>query len=179
MSRVGMVPVEIPSGVDLTVGGSTVRVKGPKGELSRTFHERVKIEVEDNRAVVTRVDESRMSRSLHGLSRTLLANMVTGVVNGYQKELTVVGVGYRAQLRGSGLVMQLGFSHPVEIDAPEGITFESPQPTRIVIKGIDKQQVGQVAAEIRRIRPPEPYKGKGIRYKDEKVRRKAGKAGRI
>ena len=179
MSRVGMVPVEIPSGVDLTVDGSTVRVKGPKGELSRTFHERVKIEVEDNRAVVTRVDESRMSRSLHGLSRTLLANMVTGVVNGYQKELTVVGVGYRAQLRGSGLVMQLGFSHPVEIDAPEGIIFESPQPTRIVIKGIDKQQVGQVAAEIRRIRPPEPYKGKGIRYNDEKVRRKAGKAGRI
>ena len=179
MSRVGMVPVEIPSGVDLTVDGSTVRVKGPKGELSRTFHERVKIEVEDSRAVVTRVDESRMSRSLHGLSRTLLANMVTGVVNGYQKELTVVGVGYRAQLRGSGLVMQLGFSHPVEIDAPEGITFESPQPTRIVIKGIDKQQVGQVAAEIRRIRPPEPYKGKGIRYNDEKVRRKAGKAGRI
>ncbi len=179
MSRVGMVPVEIPSGVDLTVDGSTVRVKGPKGELSRTFHERVKIEVEDSRAVVTRVDESRMSRSLHGLSRTLLANMVTGVVNGYQKELTVVGVGYRAQLRGSGLVMQLGFSHPVEIDAPEGITFESPQLTRIVIKGIDKQQVGQVAAEIRRIRPPEPYKGKGIRYNDEKVRRKAGKAGRI
>ena len=179
MSRVGMAPVEIPSGVDLTVDGSTVRVKGPKGELSRTFHERVKIEVEDSRAVVTRVDESRMSRSLHGLSRTLLANMVTGVVNGYQKELTVVGVGYRAQLRGSGLVMQLGFSHPVEIDAPEGITFESPQPTRIVIKGIDKQQVGQVAAEIRRIRPPEPYKGKGIRYNDEKVRRKAGKAGRI
>ncbi len=179
MSRVGMVPVEIPSGVDLTVDGSTVRVKGPKGELSRTFHERVMIEVEDSRAVVTRVDESRMSRSLHGLSRTLLANMVTGVVNGYQKELTVVGVGYRAQLRGSGLVMQLGFSHPVEIDAPEGITFESSQPTRIVIKGIDKQQVGQVAAEIRRIRPPEPYKGKGIRYNDEKVRRKAGKAGRI
>ena len=179
MSRVGMAPVPIPPEVDLTVAGSDVVVKGPMGELSRTFHERVRIELDNGQAVVTRRDESRMSRSLHGLSRTLLSNMVTGVVKGYSKELTVVGVGYRALLRGPRLVLQVGYSHPVEIDPPEGITFESPQATRIIIKGIDKQQVGQVAAEIRRIRPPEPYKGKGIRYVDEKVRRKAGKAGRI
>ncbi len=179
MSRVGMVPIPIPAGVDLTVEGSAVRVKGPLGELSRTFHERVKIDVEENQARVTRLDESRMSRSLHGLSRTLLANMVTGVVSGYRKELTVVGVGYRAQSQGDRLVMQLGFSHPVEIEAPEGITFETPVLTRIIVKGIDKQKVGHIAADIRRVRPPEPYKGKGIRYVDEKVRRKAGKAGRI
>ncbi|MCE2526823.1 MAG: 50S ribosomal protein L6 [Actinomycetia bacterium] len=179
MSRVGMVPIPIPPDVNMTVNGADVVVKGPMGELSRTFHDRVKVDVHNGQALVTRRDESRISRSLHGLSRTLLANMVTGVVKGYSKELTVVGVGYRALLRGSKLVLQVGFSHPVEIDAPPGITFESPQATRIVIKGIDKQHVGQMAAEIRRIRPPEPYKGKGIRYLDEKVRRKAGKAGRI
>ena len=179
MSRVGIAPIPIPPEVNVTVDGPDVVVKGPKGELSRTFHERVKVELDNSRAVVTRRDESRMARSLHGLSRTLLANMVTGVVKGYTKELTVVGVGYRALLRGTKLVLQVGFSHPVEIDPPSGITFESPQATRIVIKGIDKQRVGQVAAEIRRLRPPEPYKGKGIRYVDEKVRRKAGKAGRI
>ena len=179
MSRVGMVPIPIPTEVDLKVEGSAVRVKGPMGELSRTFHERVKIDVEERQVLVTRLDESRMSRALHGLSRTLLANMVTGVVKGYQKELTVVGVGYRAQSQGDRLLMQLGFSHPVEIEAPEGITFETPAPTRIIVKGIDKQKVGHMAADIRRIRPPEPYKGKGIRYVDEKVRRKAGKAGRI
>ena len=179
MSRVGMVPIPIPTEVDLKVEGSAVRVKGPMGELSRTFHERVKIDVEESQVVVTRLDESRMSRALHGLSRTLLANMVTGVVKGYQKELTVVGVGYRAQSQGDRLLMQLGFSHPVEIEAPEGIIFETPAPTRIIVKGIDKQKVGHMAADIRRIRPPEPYKGKGIRYIDEKVRRKAGKAGRI
>lgn len=179
MSRVGIAPIRIPSEVDLTVDGPDVVVRGPMGELSRTFHERVKVEIDNGRAVVTRRDESRMARSLHGLSRTLLANMVTGVVKGYSKELTVVGVGYRALLRGSKLILQVGYSHPVEIDPPPGITFESPQATRIIIKGIDKQQVGQVAAEIRRIRPPEPYKGKGIRYIEEKVRRKAGKAGRI
>ncbi len=179
MSRVGMVPIPIPTEVDLKVEGSAVRVKGPMGELSRTFHERVKIDVEESQVLVTRLDESRMSRALHGLSRTLLANMVTGVVKGYQKELTVVGVGYRAQSQGDRLLMQLGFSHPVEIEAPEGIIFETPAPTRIIVKGIDKQKVGHMAADIRRIRPPEPYKGKGIRYVDEKVRRKAGKAGRI
>ena len=179
MSRVGMVPIPIPTEVDVKVEGSAVRVKGPMGELSRTFHERVKIDVEESQVLVTRLDESRMSRALHGLSRTLLANMVTGVVKGYQKELTVVGVGYRAQSQGDRLLMQLGFSHPVEIEAPEGIIFETPAPTRIIVKGIDKQKVGHMAADIRRIRPPEPYKGKGIRYVDEKVRRKAGKAGRI
>jgi large subunit ribosomal protein L6 len=174
-----MVPVPIPPEVELAVAGSDVVVKGPMGELSRTFHERVNVALENGHAVVTCRDESRFSRSLHGLSRTLLSNMVTGVVKGYSKELTVVGVGYRALLRGSTLVLQVGYSHPVEIDPPDGITFESPQATRIVVKGIDKQMVGQVAAEIRRVRPPEPYKGKGIRYLDEKVRRKAGKAGRI
>lgn len=179
MSRVGMAPIAIPVEVDLTVEGSAVVVKGPMGELARTFHERVRIDVSEGLALVNRIDESRMSRALHGLSRTLLANMVTGVLKGYQKELTVVGVGYRAQAQGNRLVMQLGFSHPVEIEAPEGITFETPAPTRIIVKGIDKQKVGQVAADIRRVRPPEPYKGKGIRYVDEKVRRKAGKAGRI
>ena len=175
MSRVGMAPVPIPAGVDLTVEGSWVVVKGPMGELSRTFHERVRIDISDSQALVTRLDESRMSRSLHGLSRTLLANMVTGVVQGYQKELTIVGVGYRAQSQGDRLVMQLGFSHPVEIAAPEGITFETPAPTRIIVKGIDKQKVGQVAAVLRGFRPPEPYKGKGVRYADEIVRRKEAK----
>ncbi len=179
MSRVGKNPIPLPTEVELKIDGTDVMVKGPKGELTRTFHDRMKIDVEQNQAVVTRRDESRMSRSLHGLSRTLLANMVTGVVKGYSKELTVVGVGYRALLRGPKLVLQVGYSHPVEVDPPDGITFESPQATRIVITGIDKQKVGQVAAEIRRIRPPEPYKGKGIRYADEKVRRKAGKAGRV
>ena len=179
MSRVGKAPVPLPSEVELRVNGSEVVVKGPMGQLSRTFHDRVRINVEESRARVTRRDESRMSRALHGLSRTLLANMVTGVMKGYSKELSVVGVGYRALLRGPKLVLQVGFSHPVEIDPPEGITFESPQATRVIVKGIDKQQVGQVAAEIRRVRPPEPYKGKGIRYVDEKVRRKAGKAGRV
>ena len=179
MSRVGKVPVPLPSEVELRVDGADVWVKGPMGELSRTFHDRVRIDVEEGRAVVTRRDESRMSRSLHGLSRTLLANMVTGVVKGYSKELNVVGVGYRALLRGPKLVLQVGYSHPVEMDPPDGITFESPQATRILVKGIDKQKVGQVAAEIRRIRPPEPYKGKGIRYANEHIRRKAGKAGRI
>ncbi|MDE0673945.1 MAG: 50S ribosomal protein L6 [Acidimicrobiia bacterium] len=179
MSRVGMAPITIPPEVDLAVDGSSVVVKGPMGELSRTFHERVRVDVSDSQALVSRVDESRMSRALHGLSRTLLANMVTGVLEGYQKELTVVGVGYRAQSQGDRLVMQLGFSHPVEIAAPEGVTFETPAPTRIIVKGIDKQKVGHIAADIRRVRPPEPYKGKGIRYADEKVRRKAGKAGRI
>jgi len=171
--------VPLPPEVELKVDGSHVWVKGPMGELSRTFHDRIRIDLQEKQVVVARRDESRTSRSLHGLSRTLLANMVTGVVKGYTKELTVVGVGYRALLRGPKLELQVGYSHSVEVDPPDGITFESPQATRIVVKGIDKQKVGQVAAEIRRIRPPEPYKGKGIRYADEKVRRKAGKAGRV
>ncbi len=178
MSRVGKMPVAIPSGVDLTVDGRSVTVKGPKGELARQFHERVVIAVDDGEATVTRQDDSRESKALHGLSRALLANMVEGVSAGYRKELEIVGVGYRAALKGRDLEMQLGFSHPVSYSAPEGITFEVPEQTKIIVSGIDKELVGQVAANIRKIRPPEPYKGKGIRYSGEYVRRKAGKAGR-
>lgn len=178
MSRVGLSPIEVPDGVDIAVDGQDVTVKGPKGSLQRRFHEAVSITVSDGVARVSRNDESHESRALHGLSRALLANMVIGVSDGYRRELDIVGVGYRAALRGAGLDMQLGFSHSVAFEAPSGITFEVPEPTKIVITGIDKEQVGQVAADIRRIRPPEPYKGKGIRYTGEHVRRKAGKAGR-
>ena len=177
MSRVGKNPIEIPAAVEVSVKGSHVSVKGPKGSLERTFDERVSVEVENGVATLSRVDDERESRALHGLSRALLANMVEGVNNGYSKELQAVGVGYRAALKGSSLELQLGFSHPVSVDAPDGITFDVPEPTKIIISGIDKQLVGQVAADIRKIRPPEPYKGKGLRYSDELVRRKAGKAG--
>ncbi len=177
MSRVGKAPITLPSGVNVAIDGNKVTVKGPKGQLDREFHERVSISQEDGVLTVGRVDDERESRALHGLSRALLANMVIGVTDGYQKELAIVGVGYRAALKGSTLNFQLGFSHPVSVNAPAGITFEVPEPTRIIISGIDKEAVGQVASEIRAIRPPEPYKGKGIRYKDEQVRRKAGKAG--
>jgi large subunit ribosomal protein L6 len=178
MSRIGKMPVSLPAGVEVAVSGQNVSVKGPKGTLEREFHERVEIVVEDGQAVVTRADETRQSKALHGLSRALLANMVTGVSDGYRKELEIIGVGYRAALKGSDLEMQLGFSHSVPFAAPAGISFEVPEQTKIVISGIDKEQVGQVAANIRKIRPPEPYKGKGIRYSGEQVRRKAGKAGR-
>ncbi|MDX1447755.1 MAG: 50S ribosomal protein L6 [Acidimicrobiia bacterium] len=178
MSRVGKMPVEVPSGVDLKIEGNTVSVKGPKGELSRQFHDRVKLVVEDGAVIVSRSNDERESRALHGLSRALLANMVTGVSEGYRRELEIVGVGYRAALKGSNLELQLGFSHPVTVEAPEGITFEVPEPTKVAVIGIDKELVGQVAANIRKIRPPEPYKGKGVRYAGEHVRRKAGKAGR-
>lgn len=178
MSRVGKMPVEVPSSVDFTLDGNTVSVKGPKGELSREFHERVVIAFEDGTATVTRQDDERESRALHGLSRALLANMVTGVAEGFRRDLEIVGVGYRAALKGNDIELQLGFSHPVSVAAPEGITFEVPEPTKVSIVGIDKELVGQVAANIRKIRPPEPYKGKGVRYAGEQVRRKAGKAGR-
>ena len=178
MSRVGKMPIEIPSGVEFSVSGQKITVKGPKGTLERELHERVSVSVEDGVAAVGRVDDTRESRALHGLSRALVANMVTGVSDGFRRELDIVGVGYRAALKGSDLEMQLGFSHPVAFAAPEGITFEVPEQTKIVVSGIDKEQVGQVAANIRKIRPPEPYKGKGIRYTGEYVRRKAGKAGR-
>jgi len=176
VSRIGKQPIPVPSGVDVKIDGSTVTVKGPKGELSQTFSDVVAIEQSEGELLVTRPDDSRTARSLHGLTRTLLANMVTGVSEGFAKNLEIVGVGYRAMLKGSDLELQLGFSHPVIVTAEPGITFEVPQPTKITVRGIDKQQVGQVAADIRKWRKPEPYKGKGVRYEGEYVRRKLGKA---
>ncbi len=178
MSRVGKAPIPIPDGVRVSVDGSRVTVTGPKGTLERTFHDRVTITVEDGVATVHRPDDSRESKALHGLSRALLANMVTGVAEGYRKELQIIGVGYRAVLKGKSLELQLGFSHPVSYTAPDGVDFEVPEPTKVIVSGIDKEKVGQVAADIRKLRPPEPYKGKGVRYVDEYVRRKAGKAGK-
>jgi len=176
VSRIGKQPIPVPSGVEVKIDGSTVTVKGPKGELTQTFTDVLAIEMQDGTLVVTRPDDSRTARSLHGLTRTLVANMVIGVSDGFSKNLEIVGVGYRAILKGSDLELQLGFSHPVVITAEQGITFEVPQPTRITVRGIDKQQVGQVAADIRKWRKPEPYKGKGVRYEGERVRRKLGKA---
>ena len=174
MSRIGKQPIPVPSGVEVTIDGSTVRVKGPKGELSQTYNEDMKIELTDGEIIVTRPSDARQHRSLHGLTRSLIANMVTGVSDGFSKNLEIVGVGYRAAMKGSDIEMQLGFSHPVLVKA-EGVTFEVPAPTKITVSGIDKQRVGQVAAEIRGWRPPEPYKGKGVRYEGEYVRRKLGK----
>lgn len=176
MSRIGKQPIPVPSGVEVAINGNEVTVKGPKGTLTQTFDKDMIIELEDGAIVVKRPSDERRHRSLHGLTRTLIANMVQGVSEGFQKELEIVGVGYRAALKGSDLDLSLGFSHPVVIKPEEGITFEVPAPTKIVVKGIDKQRVGQVAAEIRKIRPPEPYKGKGVRYAGEHVRRKLGKA---
>lgn len=176
MSRIGKMPVAIPSGVDVTVDGHTVTVKGGKGELTRTFQDIISIKVEDGNVFVERPDDSREAKSLHGLTRTLIHNMIVGVSEGYAKKLELVGVGYRAALKGTDLELQLGFSHPVVVPAPENITFEVPSQTEIIVKGISKEQVGQVAANIRAWRKPEPYKGKGIRYEGEYVRRKLGKA---
>jgi len=176
VSRIGKQPIPVPSGVEVKIDGSTVTVKGPKGELSQTFTDVLTIEMADGAIVVTRPDDSRTARSLHGLTRTLVANMVTGVSAGFSKNLEIVGVGYRAAMKGKDLELQLGYSHPVLVAAEPGISFEVPQPTRITVSGIDKQQVGQVAADIRKWRKPEPYKGKGIRYEGEYVRRKLGKA---
>lgn len=176
MSRIGKQPVPVPSGVDVKIDGQTVTVKGPKGELTQTFSEVLAISMEDGNVVVTRPDETREARSLHGLTRTLIANMVTGVSEGYSKNLEIVGVGYRAVLKGSDIELALGFSHPVVVKPEPGISFEVPAPNRITVRGIDKQRVGQVAAEIRQWRKPEPYKGKGVRYEGEHVRRKLGKA---
>jgi large subunit ribosomal protein L6 len=177
MSRIGKVPIAVPSGVEVTIDGATVRVKGPKGQLEHEIVGDVAVAREGDELVVTRADDTRANRSLHGLQRTLIANMVTGVSDGFAKELEIVGVGYRAQAQGpSAIELAVGFSHPVRVQAPEGITFEVPQPTRIVVRGHDKQLVGQVAADIRKIRKPEPYKGKGIRYVGERVQRKAGKS---
>ena len=175
MSRIGKKPIAIPSNVTVTVDGSTVKVKGPKGELTRTFDPSMKIRVEGNEVIIDRPGEEKRDRAMHGLTRALLANMVTGVTEGFKKTLEIVGVGYKAEKRGKNLVVTVGYSHPVNYPEPSGITLTTPAPTTIVIEGIDKQKVGQVAAELREFRPPEPYKGKGIRYQGEQVRRKAGK----
>ena len=176
MSRIGKNPVPIPTGVETVVDGLNVRVSGPKGGLEATMPVGVVIRPEEGEIVVERTGDSPRERSRHGLVRSLIANMVTGVTEGYRISLDMVGVGYRAALKGRDIELQVGFSHPVLITAPEGITFEVPAPTKIIVSGIDKQLVGQIAANIRRVRPPEPYKGKGIRYEGEVVRRKAGKA---
>jgi large subunit ribosomal protein L6 len=177
MSRIGKSPIPVPSGVDVTIAGKHVTVKGPQGTLERDLPGEITVRQEDSTLFVERPNDERSNRALHGLTRSLVNNMVTGVANGFSKELEIVGVGYRATAKGpTQLELALGFSHPVLVDAPNGITFEVPQPTRIVVKGIDKEMVGQVAANIRKIRKPEPYKGKGVRYAGEYVQRKAGKA---
>jgi large subunit ribosomal protein L6 len=178
MSRIGRLPIPVPSGVDVTIEGRTVTVKGPKGSLAHTVAEPITIEREDGTLLVQRPDDERTSKALHGLSRTLVANMIAGVTTGYIKTLEIVGTGYRVTAKGSDLEFALGFSHPVVVRAPEGITFKVERPTLFTVEGIDKQKVGEVAAGIRKIRPPEPYKGKGVRYQGENVRRKAGKAGK-
>ena len=175
MSRIGRLPIEIPASVDVQIEGSVVRVKGPKGELEQAVSRDLAFEREDSKLVVTRPTNRKDHRELHGLTRTLIYNMVVGVTEGYEKRLEIQGVGYRAQLKGKGLELALGFSHPVQVDAPEGIEFEVPQPTQVVVRGIDKQAVGEIAARIRKTRPPEPYKGKGVRYVGEHVARKVGK----
>lgn len=177
MSRIGKKPISLPKGVEVTRDGSKITVKGPKGALTQEFPEEITFVQEENQLLVQRPSDDKKHRALHGLSRSLLANMVEGVTNGYEKKLELVGVGYRAQLQGKKLVINIGFSHPVEVDPPEGIEFEVPAATKITVKGIDKQLVGNTAAHIRAIRKPEPYKGKGIKYENETIRRKAGKAG--
>ncbi len=176
MSRIGKKPIEIPAGVEVKVNGSEVTVKGPKGELKNTFNSKISIAVEGNEIIVTRPSDDKEYRSLHGLTRTLIANMVEGVTKGFSKELEVNGVGYRAVKQGKNLVMNLGFSHQVTVEEVPGITIDVPSANKVVISGADKQQVGQFAAEVRAKRPPEPYKGKGIKYADEHIRRKEGKA---
>lgn len=176
MSRIGKKPVQIPAGVEVTVDGSKVIVKGPKGTLEQDFYEKLTVSVEGSELVVTRPDDERETRARHGLTRALIHNMVVGVSEGYVKGLELAGVGYRVQQKGKDLEFSLGYSHPVVVEAPEGITFEVPDNTHVNVKGISKQQVGQIAAEIRAKRPPEPYKGKGIHYVGEHIRRKLGKA---
>jgi large subunit ribosomal protein L6 len=179
MSRIGKLPVPVPSGVEVTINGQRVDVTGPKGALSHTVAAPITVSRQEDGAIaVARPDDERESRALHGLSRSLIANMVTGVTDGYAKTMEIVGTGYRVTAKGSDLEFALGFSHPVPVSAPEGITFRVEAPTRFVIEGIDKQKVGEVAANIRRLRRPDPYKGKGVRYQGENIRRKAGKAGK-
>ena len=177
MSRIGKLPINIPGGVTITVGDdNTVNVKGPKGQLSEKISPDMEISMEEGVLLVKRPSDDKEHKALHGLSRSLIHNMVVGVTSGYQKNLDIVGVGYRAQLQGTKLVLNVGYSHPVEFEAPAGITFEVPNPNRISVLGISKQQVGQMAADIRKVRPPEPYKGKGIKYANEVIRHKEGKA---
>ncbi len=179
MSRIGQAPITIPNGVDVTISGRDITVKGPRGELSRKLPPDISVRQDDGQLLVTRPDDEREHRALHGLTRSLVNNMVVGVTDGFRKQLEIVGVGYRAEAQGPEAIrLALGFSHPVNVRAPEGISFEVPVPTQIVVSGIDKEVVGQVAAEIRSIRKPEPYKGKGVRYQGERVLRKAGKAGK-
>ncbi|MCZ7435351.1 50S ribosomal protein L6 [Micromonospora sp. WMMC241] len=179
MSRIGRKSIPVPSGVDITIDGQTVKVKGPKGELSHVLAEPITAERSDNgELLVNRPNDERKAKELHGLSRTLVANMIVGVTEGYRKSLEIAGTGYRVTAKGKDLEFALGFSHPVVVQAPEGITFTVERPTLFHVAGIDKQQVGEIAANIRKIRPPEPYKGKGVKYQGEVIRRKAGKAGK-
>lgn len=178
MSRIGNKPITIPAGVEVTVENNTITVKGPKGTLSKEFHKNMEIKVDGNVITIKRPDDEPYNRSLHGLTRTLINNMVTGVNSEFKRELEINGVGYRAQKQGTKLVMNLGYSHPVEMEAPEGITFDVPNPNQIIVRGIDKELVGQTAAVIRTKRPPEVYRGKGIKYAEEVIRRKEGKAGK-
>ena len=179
MSRIGKLPVSVPSGVDVTIDGQTVTVKGPKGQLSHVVAEPIAVSRDEDGAIaVTRPDDQRKSKELHGLSRTLIANLVTGVTDGYEKKLEIVGTGYRVIARGSNLEFALGYSHPIVIEPPDGVTFAVEAPTRFSVSGIDKQQVGEVAANLRKLRKPDPYKGKGVRYAGEKIRRKVGKTGK-
>jgi len=177
MSRIGKLPIAIPKGVTVNVAGQRVSVKGAKGELHRQIHSDIGVKVDGENIIVSRPSDEPAHKSLHGLSRTLVANMVEGVTNGYSKQLEITGVGYKAEPKPFGLVLSLGFSHQIQYKAPTGIKLTAPQPTQVVIEGVDKEMVGQVAAEIRSLRPPEPYKGKGIKYAGEVIRRKAGKAG--
>lgn len=179
MSRVGKAPIELPKGVEVTVKGVHVTVKGPKGQLERDVRPEIGIEVKGGQVVFTRGSEEKQIRAYHGLTRALVANMVVGVSEGYRKALEIVGVGYRADKRGNAVVLNVGYSHEVEYPEPAGISISTPTQTQIVVEGIDKQKVGQVAAELRAVRPPEPYKGKGIRYEGEQIRRKAGKTGAV
>ena len=177
MSRIGKHPIVIPAGVTVTIDGNTVNVKGPRGELSRTLHPEMKVAMENDQVTVSRPSDESNHKALHGLSRTLVANMVEGVTKGFSKQLDIVGVGYKAEVRPYGLQLALGFSHAIEYKAPKGIKLTAPLPTQIIVEGANKEIVGQVAAELRSLRPPEPYKGKGIKYQGEQIRRKAGKAG--
>jgi large subunit ribosomal protein L6 len=177
MSRIGKLPVTVPNGVTVTLDGHRIRVKGPKGELERTLPPEVSVKQEEGTLKVERPNDEQRSRAMHGLARSLVANMVEGVTNGFRKQLDIVGVGYKAEARPFGLQLSLGYSHPIEYHAPEGVKLSAPTPTQVIVEGADKEAVGQVAAEIRKMRPPEPYKGKGVKYAGEQIRRKAGKAG--